>query len=366
MKIFKSFFVLLILLALSSIQVYSQDENIYSDRKIFCSMAGSGDPWSAFTKPRRTIMLALHDGLNIEDLSKEFNLSERQINNELNELKKSSLIRQLNNNFVPDIFIADLTETKIVYSHSKTTGQKLAALLLKEWDQLEHFYAKLSLSKSYSLENMGFMLVGSRILDMGVLGELVKDKSLLTIAPSRPSPGRPDSKYYFWMVEGDREHLGKYGQEDTDLSWPNWHLLNFGQNYVNEQFNKERKNFEDKSAELIKLYIKASPEFLANKLNVPYLNKEDSKTWEETSKLISIKLFKLLKEEKQDFQNFYNTLKASQYTNNSFGEFFCWYYHLAFSWAIDALEKNGAIIIPKEKFSALVMYREGPEGLLSK
>ncbi len=43
-----------------------------------------------------------------------------------------------------------------------------------------------------------------------------------------------------------------------------------------------------------------------------------------------------------------------------------WYYHLAYTWAIYVLNDRGAIIIPPEHYSGIVMYREGPEGLLSK
>jgi hypothetical protein len=229
-----------------------------------------------------------------------------------------------------------------------------------------HPFSQLSFSKSYSLKEQGFMFVGARILDIGMLGALVRDKSLLEIAPSRPSPKSPDGRYYFWMVEGEPEHLGKYGQDDTDLSWANWHFLNFGQTILDGMINQKRKIFEYKSANIIKSTPAESPDSLAKILNVPFLSKEDSNIWTKVSRQVSNRLLKVLIEKSHEFKNFYDTLKTSKYANNSFGEFFCWYYHLVYAWVIDELHERGAIIIPPERFSGIIMYREGPEGLLSK
>ncbi len=328
-------------------------------------MAGSGDPWSALTGLRRCILLALHDGLTIERLSEVFNMSDEQVISELQPLKESSLIKAVNSRYTPDFFISNLSETKQVYSHSKTTGQVLAEAILADWDQLEQSFSQLSFSQAHSLKEQGFMFVGARILDIGVLGALARDKSLLEAPPSRPSPQKPEAQYYFWMVEGEPEHLGKYGQDDTDLSWANWHLLDFGQTMIGGIVNLKRRAFEAKSASIIKSNSAESPESLAKILNVPFLSREDSSVWAQVSSQVSNKLLKLLKEKSREFKNFYRTLKASQYANNSFSEFFCWYYHLAYTWAIDELQKRGAIVIPPERYSGIVMYREGPEGLLS-
>lgn len=343
-----------------------KETNIYKNKKIYCSMAGSGDPWSALTRLRRCVLLALHDGLTVGRLSEVFNISVEQIISELHPLIESSLVKAVNSQYTPDFFISNRSETKQVYSHSKSTGKALAEALLADWDQLEQSFSQLSLSKAYSLKEQGFIFIGARILDLGVLGALTRDETLLETAPPRPSPERPDGRYYFWMVEGEPEHLGKYGQDDTDLSWTNWHLLNFGQTMIGGIVNLKRKAFEAKSANIIKSKATESPESLAKILNVPFLTKEDSNAWAQVSRQVSSKLLKILKQKSPKFRNFYGTLKASKYANNSFGEFFCWYYHLAYAWAIDELQEKGAIIIPPERYSGIVIYREGPEGLLSK
>jgi hypothetical protein len=44
----------------------------------------------------------------------------------------------------------------------------------------------------------------------------------------------------------------------------------------------------------------------------------------------------------------------------------CWYIHIAYAWAIDFLVEEKTIIMPDEKFGSLIIYVEGPQGLLAK
>lgn len=365
MQQFYKHLILLVVLYIFLISTYAQKSNIYANKKIFPTMAGSGDPWSALTKKRLQIMIALHHGLNITQLAEVFNTSENQMKDEINPLIKSSLVKVENNNYFPDVLIADKNEAEKVYLYTKNIGIELSEALIADWSTLENSFSDLSISKSYTLKDQGFMLVGSRILDLGVLGVLVRDKSLLLSAPYRPSPKQPDGKYYFWIVEGAFVYLGKYGQDDTDLKWTNWHILNFGQGNINGKWNKKRNEFEEKIQAIIELDTLDTPEKFAEKLRVPFLNKDDSKIWEEVSTETSIKLFKILKNNETEIKSFYGSLRTSEYSNNSFGEFFCWFYHLVYAWAIDDLIEKEMIIIPSERYSGIVIYREGEEGLLS-
>jgi len=65
----------------------------YTKRDVRCSLAGSSDPWGVLTKDRLRIMLALHDGLTIPNLAREFKKSEKQILEEIEQLKSVSFVR---------------------------------------------------------------------------------------------------------------------------------------------------------------------------------------------------------------------------------------------------------------------------------
>ena len=342
-----------------------QDPNIYEKKKLYLSMAGSGNPWEALTKERRYILRALHDGLSLEMLAEVFSMSDEEILAEIKPMQEASLVKEENGRYVPAFFIcASISETEKVYSHSKSTGKMLAETLLSQWNGLERSYSKLSISRSYPFNEQAFLLVGSRLLDIGLLGALSRDKSLLTPAPPRPSPGRPDSRYYFWMVEGELEHLGKYGQEDMPLAQKNWYFLTFGQSWISGKRNEAREAIEKNYEKIMKANCIENPESIAKELNIPLLTKKDSLIWKDVTKKHSDSLLNELKALSTEFEQFFRTLKASQYAHNSFGEFFCWYIHLAYVWAIDALIEKGVMTIPQEHFSAIILYREGEEGLL--
>jgi hypothetical protein len=166
------------------------------------------------------------------------------------------------------------------------------------------------------------------------------------------------------MVEGKLEHLGRYGQDDETLPQTNWHFLTFGQSWIGGMTNLARKAIEIKYEKLIKSYQGESPEVLAKALNVPFLTKEDSLRWADTAEKFSEILLKRLKGQSAALKQLFHTLQASQQAPDSFGEFACWYIHLAFAWTIDALQEKGVLTIPSKLFSAVILYREGPEGLL--
>jgi hypothetical protein len=341
-----------------------QDPNIYEKKKLYLSMAGSGGPWKALTKERRSLLRALHDGLSLERLADIFGMSTEEILFEIKSMQKASLVKEENGRYIPTFFIASSSETQKVYSHSKSTGKMLAETLFSQWDELERSYSKLSISSSHPFKEQAFMLVGSRLLDIGLLGALSHDKSLLTPSPSRPSPGRPDSRYYFWMVEGELEHLGKYGQSDIPLPQENWYFLTFGQSWICGKRNEARKAIEEKYEEIMKSNRAENPESIAKDLNTPLLTKKDSLIWRDVTEQISDSLLNKLKAQSTELRQFFRNLKASQYAHNSFGEFFCWYIHLAYNWAIDTLIEKRVMNLPPERFSAIILYREGEEGVL--
>ncbi|NPD88733.1 MAG: hypothetical protein HGN29_08405 [Asgard group archaeon] len=340
--------------------------NIYEKKKIHFSMAGRGDPWSHLTITRKNILLALHEKHNVEELESIFGLSKKELLDEIQPLEEASLVKRENNFYIPQFFIANLEETQIIYEHSRKIGEILAESLISKWKEIEASYKKLEISQDSSLKEQAFMLIGSRILDIGLLGALVKDGSLLDSAPLRPSPNRPDAKYYFWMIEGELVHLGKYGQEEIKLPWSDWYLLNFGQSWINNKRNEKRDSREEKCKEIIESNKAKNPGMLAKLLEVPYLNEKDSQIWGETADKFSNILLKKYKESEEDLVSFYQSLGSSKYTHNSLGEFICWYVHLAYVWAIDLLVEEKLIKIPPEYYSELIIQRKEPDGFLSK
>lgn len=339
---------------------------IYSTDKIILSMAGSGNPWDYFKPSSKLTLRALHDGYSLPEIRELFNVSEEELSEKMALLIDANLVRKENGKFHPTFLIVDKEETEKTFQHSEKIGRIIADELAKNWEKIKREFFKLEISKEYSINDLSLVLIGSKILDIGLLEALVKDRVLLRPAPKRPSPERPDAQYYFFMIDGQPEHLGKYGENSEDLPWENWAFVTFGQNIVKNKSNIPREKLEERCIELLKRQKLEKPEDLAEGLDVPLVSKGDSLAWKETVKKAANQILLKIKEEERELSQFYNDLEASRYTNNSFGEFMCWYIHIAYAWAIDFLVEEKTIFMPDEKFGSLIIYAEAPQGLLAK
>jgi hypothetical protein len=335
------------------ISTQAKKSNIISEKPINVSMAGYGDPGESFSGKRNGITMALHNGFSIEDIAVAFNMTEQQIKDEINPLIEINLIINKGEKYIPDFFVANQDEAERILLFSKTIGVQLADTLIKEWEIIENTFSKLSFSNSYTLKEQGFMFVGSRILDMGVLEALNNDKSLLLPAPIRPSPLDPNWKYYFWMIEGDNILFsGRYGQENYNLRFKNWRLLNFG------QYSNERYSYLDKILGTFVSDTINNTEALAKISGIPYINKEDTKTWEAFSSYIASKMLVVLKEKDEDVKKVYKTLNNNKDSDKAYYDFYSWYYHLVYAWAIDELIAREKITIPEVRHSSIIMYKD--------
>lgn len=338
----------------------------YDKLPLYMSMAGRGNPWSALTTLRKQLMRGLYDQLTFSELAEAFELSVADIKSELAPLVSTQLVKEVDESYQPAFFIANSAQTQRITDHALRTGQALAAHLWNRWDDLEAHYMRLSVSDIFSFQDLAFLLVGGRLLDIGLLEALTKDKSLLLPAPARPSPDRPDARYYFWMIEGDLTKLGKYGQEDVSLPWPNWHFLTFGQNFIDGQFNNARQAIEEKSNELVDKKLVENPHSLAEKLNIPLVAPKDAEYWLKTVKSYSEELNAIYNDSKDELRRLFVSLDTSRPSPEYFGDFICWYVHYAYACAIDDLVMKGAMRFPTHHFTAALWYREQEsEGLLT-
>lgn len=329
---------------------------VYNSERLHLSLAGSGNPWVVITPLRKGLLRALHDRASLTDIKTKFGLSSDDVKKELTPLIDVNLVIKRGEKYLPTFLIADASETRRVTNHAKTIGRSLAEPLIKFWPKIETAYLKLSLSSKYSLHDLGFMLVGGQILDIGLLDALTRDGTLITPAPSRPSPDKPKARYYFWMIEGDLRDLGRYGMDETDLPWSNWYFITFGQNVINGTRNTDRDAIEEACSNLVKTNVVATPESLAKRLKVPVFRREDTSIWSKVTKECTGDLVKVYLEYDQILRQLFSTLQASIYAPPSFAEFFCWYDHVAYAWAINELETNDLISIPTQRFTAALWH----------
>jgi hypothetical protein len=337
----------------------------YQERDIHLSMAGRDGPWEYLTKNSTSVLMALHEKKSLPEMERELGLKRAQLQKELDAMVGASLVTRKGDEYSPGFFCSNLDETLRIYDFSKKMGTKTADYVLSRWREIEDTYAGLEISRDHPFDEMSMLLVGSKILDVGVLQELVQDGTLLKPAPRRPGSRTPDGMYYFWMAEGQRQHLGVYGQDDTDLPDRNWHFVTFGANSIDNRPNQARNAFEKEVVSAIKGNHEISPAELAGQFSLPLLGREDSLKWRSFSEDMSRQILVFLKERKGEVDRFFNTVASSRYSRDTYGDFYCWFYHLVYSHAIDHLIAKKKLAPGENHFAAMIHFRDRPEGVLT-
>jgi hypothetical protein len=313
------------------------------DHRLHAAAAGNGNPYAFLTTGDLPLLLRLHTGERIAAPRAD-----------LDRLVEASLVTVHDGAYRPAFFVADGAETARIDRHARQVGQEFAARLLADWPAIAATYATLAVSQQWPLADLAFLLVGDRILDVGLLDALAREGALMPPAPARPAPTTPDARYYFWLITGEVAQLGQYGQRVTPLPWPEWTFVTFGQYARGTAPNSARDNLEAAARALTATVGDA--ETLAARLALPILGADDARRWAAIERACTDALLAVYQEHAADLRDLYAGLRASAYTPHGFGEFFCWYDHVAYAHAIDALAVAGAVVIPTERFGAMLWH----------
>ena len=87
----------------------------------------------------------------------------------MNLLIDASLVKRENGKYHPTFLIADKEETKKTFHHSEKIGRMISDELMKNFARLNRKFSELEISKAYSIDDLSLVLIGSKILDIGLL-----------------------------------------------------------------------------------------------------------------------------------------------------------------------------------------------------
>lgn len=317
-------------------------------------MAGSGKPYAAITTISQQMLMKLHQGVLYNLIGAQLELSDDEIRGILNRLLDYCLIEPHGNSYRPTFFIANAAEVQRIVRHAQEIGRIFANQLIRNWNLLEALFNQLSLCKAGAFADYAFILVGDRLLDIGLLYTLMDNQDLMPPAPKRPSPDAPDAHYYFWMIEGMEDQLGKYGQNQMTLQWSNWFLITFGQYHIQGEPNHERNLLHQRAKAMLEQAD--SPESLSQQLGIHLIEPDDSTLWTKGIHPHIDTIIQTYKQQETSIRDLYSSLHASHYARHGFAEFFCWYDHLAYSAAIDTLIETKHISLPEQCFASAIWH----------
>jgi hypothetical protein len=200
------------------------------------------------------------------------------------------------------------------------------------------------------------LFVGANILDVGLLECLVQHNELMPETPRRPAPGNPDAHYYFWMIDGQPGDTGRYGQNMLPVPYAGWSFFTFGQYHIGQQFNKTRQTYETQVLEDSEQ--QATPQQLADRHHLTVVHADDAALWRSVARRQSKQLLAIYIDNESSIRDVHASLRDSD--PGTFGEFVCWYDHVAYSHAIDRLEQSGMLSIPAARFMG-ALWEGNPE-----
>jgi len=331
----------------------------FDPERLHAIMAGSGNPYGVLTSLRKRILRVLHDGAALDELPEAFGLSQDEVRKELTPLADASLLHLDGSDCHPMFFIADAAETDRVFDHAGAVGKELGKTILRQWDDLEALRDRLEIGDAWGFRALSFFIVGDLILDVGLLDALARDRALMPAAPRRPSPEDPEARYYFWMIDGDWSSLGRYGQRSRRLPWPNWYLTTYGEYRIDGAPNEHRELFEAEALALVEDGRAVTPDRLAELVGAPLIGEGDFRLWTRGTRAAVEGLVAVYHRHEASIRGLYSDLRASAYAPHGFGEFFCWYDHVAYAGAIEFLAEAGVMTIPEDRYAAAIQYDDG-------
>ncbi|MGH2550610.1 MAG: hypothetical protein ACRDHN_14545 [Thermomicrobiales bacterium] len=303
------------------------------------SIAGKGDPFAV----RRIITPELRQGLLVLHVSGTSSRAE--------ELIGLGLAFRRESRATPGIFVATEAEAERVSAHAHGVALLLASAVESHWTELEALYSSLRCSRSTTFDDAAFLFVGDFVLDNGLLDVLAVDGSLMPRAPMRSLADLKSDRYYLWLIEGPPRLLGQYGQRQIALWNSGWTVTTFGQYFIGSSPNQQRQSLIDRALE----GDQGDPATLAGEMGIPTIDSDDQVAWESGIPKLLTELLEVFKQSELSIRDLHDDLVRGIDPERTFGEFFCWYDHLAYAHAIDLLASRELLTIPDSRFSAAIM-----------
>jgi hypothetical protein len=311
--------------------------------RLHLAIAGKGDPVAV----RRIITPELRQAL--------LDLHVSGTSSRADELIDLGLAFRTESVAIPCIFVATEAEAERVSTHAHRVARHLAEAVESHWSKLKALYHELECSRSTAFDEAAFLFVGDFALDNGLLDVLAVDGSLMPPAPMRLLGDLNPDHYYLWLIEGPPQLLGQYGQRQIALSNSDWAITTFGQYHIGSDPNHERQALIDRAVE----NARDDPRTLATRLRIPTITTNDQEIWERGIASLLADLLGVFKQSESSIRALHHELVRGFEPERTFGEFFCWYDHVAYAHAIDFLAARGHLRIPEARFTSAIVQISG-------
>lgn len=348
----------------------------------WATIGGRGDDGLNYRPLRLKVVLCLYEGLNIDDIAERLELPKSQIREVIDELEEITIVKREEEKYKPNILIITKEEFQHLITKVDTNALAVAQLIETNWKQVKRTYDQLSFANIFPIKRTGFHLIGSLLLESGMLDLFFKDRTLVSPYPLRPRKNDPEAstrrRFYCVLIEGREFFKRIYGLSDRGyIDRPK--VITYGRyadNLPRRMFDRNLRILIELSGGKDKFISDFLPEY-RNKLNnnkytsstssidsllddfpyrIPAYNHEDMIKVKQLISDLGAEILDYFKNNRKDLESVFQSLKGKEFS--SFSEFFYFYYHFVFCQTTNYLAERGLFSIPEYTFD--YWMQEGP------
>lgn len=327
-----------------------------SDNRLHLAVAGPANPYAVLRSEHLPLLHRLRAGATAGEAAAALGVALADLHATLTLLERYGLLELRGGLWSPTFVVLSADEVLRCDAHAREVGQHLASEVQRRMPQLAEAFQQLDRPPAANLHQEGFLLIADRLLDVGLLDALAQDGRLMPPAPPRPNPAQPDARYYLWLISGGPELLGQYGQRTTPLPWPGWDVVTFG------RYTPQRSIQEAEIVRAAERDPAAGPQALGATVGLPCYAHVVASAWDSAARRVAAEAQTVYLANEPQLRALWQGTAAGQRRPDDFGEFFCWYHHIAYAHAIDALGAAGMFAIPHSGFTSALWQTSQPGG----
>ncbi len=282
--------------------------------------SGDNFPQISLKKNNRyKFLIGLHNGYLPGELKINLKWTDRFFNQEINLLKENGYLKEVNQKFFPSINIIMQDEANELYDLAEEVANEITKSIISIERQIKTKYKEMTISKEHPYSEFSFFILSDVLLDNWQINNVEE----LFLESERPL--RHGKRYYIQYAEKDPnskiEVFGIYGNQ-----------YNCNDSLCFITYGNNRKNNFKTLQEL-------------SEMDIPFLSKKDQAILKEMAELYKPKLIEILKRNKETFvKNYENSTFKNE---NSFEEYFIWFYHFLYTSATNNLNKKNYLNVPE-------------------
>ncbi|MFJ8526544.1 hypothetical protein [Bacillus sp. NPDC094106] len=322
------------------------------------------------------LLVMLHLGIDLQDITKELNWTNKDLNQHINILLKEGLLKEIEGSYFPTCMVITAHEGKKLYNLCESLLTPTLQIIKKHSKQITTISERIDTFKQLPIEIYSLLLYSGVLLDFGQINNIEKDY----LKSERPL--RNNKRYYYSIQEKEKtneEAFGVYGNDYLDLGeiqiciygnkrYTTTNLITANKEMLEECFQESVLDVNQFKKQIVKTFISSNtqPDLLLklfyertglyrNSQSItPVFKSTDLTILEAIANTISEDLIILLQKHEQQLKEYY--LVSTYAKEITYEEFFIWWYHFFYTKVTEELIKNSIIKNNTQENQTYIIY----------